>query len=54
LSIGGGDWFRWAITGLASVLSGWTTVLSMAVVLALFSSDIWYFRKMERTFADVI
>jgi lipopolysaccharide transport system permease protein len=48
------DGFRWSITGKYSVLSGWTTVLSMAVVLALFGSGIWYFRKMERTFADVI
>jgi lipopolysaccharide transport system permease protein len=48
------DGFRWSITGQSSVLSGWTTVLSMAVVLMLFSSGIWYFRKMERTFADVI
>ncbi|WP_404784195.1 ABC transporter permease [Altericista sp. CCNU0014] len=48
------DGFRWAITGQSSVLSGWTTLLSMAVVLALFCSGIWYFRKMERTFADVI
>jgi lipopolysaccharide transport system permease protein len=48
------DGFRWAITGQSSVLSGWTTVLSIAVMLALFGSGIWYFRKMERTFADVI
>jgi lipopolysaccharide transport system permease protein len=48
------DGFRWCITGQSSVLLGWTTVLSMAVVLALFGSGIWYFRKMERTFADVI
>jgi lipopolysaccharide transport system permease protein len=48
------DGFRWSITGQSNVLSGWTTVLSMAVVLSLFSSGIWYFRKMERTFADVI
>jgi lipopolysaccharide transport system permease protein len=48
------DGFRWSITGQSSVLSGWTTLLSMAVVLALFGSGIWYFRKMERTFADVI
>ncbi len=48
------DGFRWSITGQSSVLSGWTTMLSMAVVLVLFGSGIWYFRKMERTFADVI
>ena len=48
------DGFRWSITGQASVLSGWSTMVSMAVVLSLFTSGIWYFRKMERTFADVI
>ena len=48
------DGFRWSITGQASVLSGWSTMVSMAVVLLLFTSGIWYFRKMERTFADVI
>ena len=48
------DGFRWSITGQASVLSGWSTMVSMAVVLSLFGSGIWYFRKMERTFADVI
>lgn len=48
------DGFRWSIMGQSSVLSGWTMVLSMTVVLALFGSGIWYFRKMERTFADVI
>ncbi len=48
------DGFRWSITGQSSVLSGWTTMLSMAVMLVLFGSGIWYFRKMERTFADVI
>jgi lipopolysaccharide transport system permease protein len=55
LSIGGEiDGFRCAITGQSSVLSGWTMMLSMLVVLTLFDNGIWYFRKMERTFADVI
>lgn len=48
------DGFRWSITGQASVLSGASTMISMAVVLALFGSGVWHFRKMERTFADVI
>jgi lipopolysaccharide transport system permease protein len=48
------DGFRWSIMGQSSVLSGGTTMLSMLVVLTLFYSGIWYFRKMERTFADVI
>ncbi|MFO5472432.1 MAG: ABC transporter permease, partial [Dolichospermum sp.] len=29
-------------------------ILSMALVFLLLVSGIWYFRKMERTFADVI
>ncbi|MGZ7036936.1 MAG: ABC transporter permease [Thermoanaerobaculia bacterium] len=48
------DGFRWAI------LRGETTIywpgfaLSMALVLVFLVSGIWYFRRMERTFADVI
>ncbi len=48
------DGFRWAI------LRGSTTIylpgfaLSLGLVVLLFFSGIWYFRRMERTFADVI
>jgi lipopolysaccharide transport system permease protein len=48
------DGFRW------SLLQGQTTRDASGVLMALFSvaillvSGIWYFRKMERTFADVI
>jgi lipopolysaccharide transport system permease protein len=48
------DGFRWAILGgdaNAFTAGFW---LSMALVLLLFFSGIWYFRKVERTFADVI
>ncbi|MGB7416073.1 MAG: ABC transporter permease [Thermosynechococcaceae cyanobacterium] len=48
------DGFRWCIVGQSGAFSGWTTMLSLAFILAIFSSGIWYFRKMERTFADVI
>ena len=48
------DGFRWAILGSESNLywSGFT--LSLGLVALLFVSGIWYFRKTERTFADVI
>ncbi|MFZ4665396.1 MAG: ABC transporter permease [Prochlorotrichaceae cyanobacterium] len=48
------DGFRWAILGSDSqiYLPGFT--LSLSLVIFLLISGIWYFRKMERTFADVI
>jgi lipopolysaccharide transport system permease protein len=48
------DGFRWAILGGESklYLPGFT--LSLSLVALLFASGIWYFRKVERTFADVI
>jgi len=48
------DGFRWAILGGDSnlYLPGFT--LSLGLVALLFVSGVWYFRKVERTFADVI
>jgi lipopolysaccharide transport system permease protein len=48
------DGFRWAIcpTAAGVYLSGF--LLSMAVVVFMLWLGIWYFRKTERTFADVI
>ncbi|PLZ91734.1 phosphate ABC transporter permease [Fischerella muscicola CCMEE 5323] len=48
------DGFRWAILGGDSqiYLPGFT--LSVGLVALLLLTGIWYFRKMERTFADVI
>ncbi|WP_017314693.1 ABC transporter permease [Mastigocladopsis repens] len=48
------DGFRWAILGGESRLYIPGFALSLALVGVLFASGIWYFRKMERTFADVI
>ncbi|KAB8317847.1 ABC transporter permease [Tolypothrix campylonemoides VB511288] len=48
------DGFRWAILGGSSRLYIPGFVLSLALVVVLLASGIWYFRKMERTFADVI
>ncbi len=48
------DGFRWAILGGESSLYLPGFLLSLGFVVLLFVSGIWYFRKMERTFADVI
>jgi lipopolysaccharide transport system permease protein len=48
------DGFRWAILGGESSLYWPGFVASNVIIIILFFSGIWYFRKMERTFADVI
>lgn len=46
--------FRWAILGGDAPLPGWGGLLSLGVALALFLAGISYFRKTERSFADII
>jgi lipopolysaccharide transport system permease protein len=48
------DGFRWAILGGDTQLYWSGFMLSMTLVVFLIVSGVWYFRKMERTFADVI
>jgi lipopolysaccharide transport system permease protein len=48
------DGFRWAILGGDATIYWPGFALSMALVMLLFVSGIWYFRKMEKRFADVI
>ncbi|HEY9850465.1 MAG TPA: ABC transporter permease [Leptolyngbyaceae cyanobacterium] len=48
------DGFRWAILGSNSSIYWPGFSLSLLLVGFLFLSGIWYFRKTERTFADVI
>jgi len=48
------DGFRWAILGGESKLYWTGFTLSLGLVALLLVSSIWYFRKVERTFADVI
>jgi len=48
------DGFRWAILGGGSQLYWPGFILSVGLVTLLLVSGVWYFRKMERTFADVI
>ncbi|MDH3976578.1 MAG: ABC transporter permease [Deltaproteobacteria bacterium] len=48
------DGFRWAIIGEKSNIFLPGFILSLGIVLSLLISGIWYFRKTEKTFADVI
>jgi lipopolysaccharide transport system permease protein len=48
------DGFRWAILGGGAQLYWPGFILSVGLVTLLLASGVWYFRKMERTFADVI
>jgi lipopolysaccharide transport system permease protein len=48
------DGFRWAILGGESTLYLPGFFLSLGLVFFLLVTGVWYFRKMERTFADVI
>jgi lipopolysaccharide transport system permease protein len=48
------DGFRWAILGGESRLYYPGFLLSLGLVALLFVSGVWYFRTMERRFADVI
>jgi lipopolysaccharide transport system permease protein len=48
------DGFRWAILGGQATIYWPGFLLSSGLVALLFVSGIWYFRKMERRFADVI
>jgi lipopolysaccharide transport system permease protein len=48
------DGFRWAILRGESPFYWPGLLLSVGLTVLLCSSGVWYFRKMERTFADVI
>jgi lipopolysaccharide transport system permease protein len=48
------DGFRWAILGGKVNIYMPSFLLSVGLVFLLLWSGIWYFRRMERTFADVI
>ena len=48
------DGFRWSILGGDTVLYWPGFILSLGLILLIFFTGIWYFRKTERVFADVI
>jgi lipopolysaccharide transport system permease protein len=52
--VGAIDGFRWAILGGESKIYMPGFLLSLGLVAFLLITGIWYFRKTERTFADVI
>ncbi len=48
------DGFRWSILGGHAPLDLQTVGLSLAVTISFLFLGVWYFRRMERGFADVI
>lgn len=48
------DGFRWCLLGGEHALSYSSTMISAGVVALLLMTGVWYFRRTERTFSDVI
>jgi lipopolysaccharide transport system permease protein len=48
------DGFRWSLLGGRTPIYWQGLVISVVEVASLIVSGIWYFRKTERTFADVV
>lgn len=48
------DGFRWCLLGGEHQLYRLGLLISIGAIIAILASGIWYFRKTERTFADVI
>jgi len=48
------DGFRWAVSGGRSPIFLPGLIISLGIMSLLLFSGIWYFRRVERTFADVI
>lgn len=48
------DGFRWAILGGERTLDQTAVLLSIVGVVFLIVTGVWYFRKIERSFADII
>ena len=48
------DGYRWSMLGGRTILYWPAVILAAIIGLVIFVSGIWFFRKMEKTFADVI
>jgi lipopolysaccharide transport system permease protein len=48
------DGFRWSLLGRSSAIYWPAVAIAVTEVVVLLGTGIWYFRKTERTFADVI
>ncbi len=46
--------FRWALLGVEAGAPGWNLVISVAVSLVILVSGLFFFRRMERRFADMV
>lgn len=46
--------FRWSLLGIESAAPGRILIVSIAVSLAVLISGLFYFRRMERLFADMV
>jgi len=46
--------FRWALLGAEEAAPGWQLATSTAVTAALLVGGLYYFRRMEKSFADVV
>jgi lipopolysaccharide transport system permease protein len=45
--------FRWALLG-KTLGPGWELIISVAVIAVLLTGGLYYFRRMEKTFADLV
>ncbi len=48
------DGFRWCVLGGVQYISWQESTVALVDVIVLVLSGVWYFRKTERTFADII
>jgi len=48
------DGIRWCVLGGVQSVSWLELAIALVDVIVLLASGLWYFRKTERTFADVI
>lgn len=48
------DGLRWSVLGVGDPFAGGGWIVSVTVTLSALLAGVWYFRRTERTFADVI
>jgi lipopolysaccharide transport system permease protein len=46
--------FRWAILGIENTAPGPSMLISITVALVILVGGVFYFRRMERQFADMV
>ncbi len=48
------DGFRWCLLGGGHLISGWSLVSSVIVITLAIATGLWFFRRTEKQFADII